>query len=111
EVHTFSASEYVLRRTQVVARRSQIEVGFTGIGNIWSTDQLENIEQPPAELVFSISKIPPPAPIEDFPDLYKIGWLKKSPEVMIASRNRLQLHQEWWFGYWSTYLYDPYTPA
>ncbi len=42
---------------------------------------------------------------------YEFGWLMQASTISTLPGGKYQLTQQWWFEYWSTYLYTVATPA
>lgn len=92
----FTVSQYVLRRTGVVALNWQGTFGITNVGDYYSsTTALSDAEDVPAALKFSL-----PAG----------EWLKRTPSVRQNRDGRWVSTQEWWHADdWSDVLYDVVT--
>lgn len=97
----YVTSQYVLRRSQTISSRGQVNFSFSNVEKIHTALQITNTELVPAEVQFSIAAIPAPAAQSG----YTWGWLKQTPTIAQAG-SRFQCTQEYWLGLWSDFLYD-----
>lgn len=112
-VTDFLVSQFVLRRTLIVASSYQIANAFLGIDRVWSGTQISDIEPIPPTILFTLGAIPNPdvPPTIGGVQYYRVGWLKKSPTIMQIPNGKYQIHQEWWLGTPAYFLYDTYVPS
>ena len=99
---SYVTSQYVLRRTQTVSSRAQLEYTFSNVDKIHTSAQVFADGTMPQPVQFAIATIP--APISQAG--YEWGWLKKTPSITQTAGGRFQGTQEWWLDQWSTFLYD-----
>jgi hypothetical protein len=102
----FTDNQWVLRRTVTVPRTFQTPVAMTGIGQLWTTAQIQATEHVDNQTLFSISTIEE----KTGPGAYLWSWLKKSPTVSRSSSGRFQMVQEWHLDLWNSDIYYEYTP-
>lgn len=94
-VDSFLVSQYVLRHTVTVASGSSIRASYTGVGYVYSTDQLTAAETIPNNIIFSL-----PTGV----------WLKRTPTVDQISYDRWQIVQEWWHAdAYDSFIYTAYS--
>ena len=126
----FLESQYVLRRTTAVSSRYTGKAAFTDTYKILTTAQLTAAEVVPATILFSLADID--ANLISFPtqtslkydtdytfpsgrsktagdNIFKYGWLKRTPTVTQQALNKFALTYEYWHAAWSTWLYDEKT--
>ena len=99
---SYVTSQYVLRRTQTVSSRAQLEYTFSNVDKIHTSAQVFADGTMPQPVQFAIATIPAPAA----QDGYQWGWLKKTPSITQAAGGRFQGTQEWWLDQWTTFLYE-----
>lgn len=96
-VEGFTVSQYILRKTGVVALNWSGTFGITNVGDYYATTtDLSDTENVPATLKFSLPTG---------------QWLKRTPTIRQNRDGRWVSSQEWWHADdWSDVLYDEVTP-
>lgn len=91
----FSYSQFVLQRTMVVAQGSQIKTGINFVGQQYTSNQLIDQENVPADIT------------ADMPGGF---WLKRTPTREQMADGRVTITQQWWHSEsYSSFIYDPLT--
>ena len=99
----FVLSQYVLRRTQTVSSRAQLQYSYANVEKIHTAAQVWADSTMPEPVRFVISTMTAPTAQAG----YTWGWLKKTPTLTQAAANKFQSTQEWWLDQWSDFLYLP----
>ena len=102
-VDQYVRSAVVLRSTITVSRRSLVAGRWVGVDRAWKLDgedgspNLDSVGQ--SAIIGSINEMPEA-------DDTKKQWLKRAPQITMASRKAYTIAQEWWFARrWSHNLY------
>jgi len=89
---TFLVSQWVLRRTTVIAANSTIKPALRNINKVFTTQQLRDIEGVPGTIRF---------------DLPEGEWLKRTPTFEQTAADKWTIKQEWWHAdKWNEFLYE-----
>jgi hypothetical protein len=92
----------MLRHTKTVSNGYSVKASMTGVGKIWTNAQISSFEELPATVLFNL----PTDGTAETEMLY--GWLKLHPTVRIAAGQKVQIEQEFQYGYWTSLLYSAY---
>ena len=102
-VDQYVRSAAVLRSTITVSRRSLVAGKWNGVDRAWKLDaeegspNLDTVGQ--GAIIGSISEMPEA-------DATAKQWLKRAPQITMASRKSYTISQEWWYARaWSANLY------
>lgn len=80
-VESASVSQWVLRRTTVIASNSTIKPALENVGKVFSTDSLKSKEAIPDTIRFDL----------------EVGyWLKRTPTITQTTADKWTITQEWW---------------
>jgi hypothetical protein len=81
-VESYTVSQWVLRRTTIIASNSTIKPSLSNIGKLLTTSYLTQIEEIPTTIRFDLP-----------PNGY---WLKRTPTFEQTAADKWQITQEWW---------------
>jgi hypothetical protein len=109
---SYAIDAYVLRKVHYVSNYWEQKLPYTGVRFLWTGTDINNAEIAnygvgiPPGIAFDINQIPAPKEREG----YYWSWLKKAPQSLVVSQNKIQLISEWWLEQWALFDYDRYVP-
>lgn len=87
QVLEFPLTEYILRKSIILSRRSTIQASYTNCNRVVA---MENIA-PPSVLLGVLTNLPK---MDGTSGAWE--WLKKTPQCLQVSKQKFQLYYEWW---------------
>lgn len=97
--------DWVLRKTQVIGTKQELNISLTGCNNLWSTAQITAAE-PTLTNGIKIAMQAFPTPSVKYG--YVWSWLKRKPTLTTKAGNKLEITQEWIQAQWANVLYPIY---
>lgn len=101
----YQVSQFVLRYTRIASFRATVDVGYSGVEKIHTTDQMIAQTGPPSGILAAIADAVEAARPTTVPSGYFFGWLKQTPTVTTMAGNKTQITGEYWLEVWSTWMY------
>ena len=107
---SYIETEYIIRKTELVASDYQRAMATTGVNYLWTTALLTAAEGIPPMIQATASEIPSPTftvdgDISGTGYTYKWLWLKKSPQITQVAGGKFERNQEWQLNIWPNFLY------
>ena len=101
----FQISQYVFRYTRIASNRASLDVGYSNVEKILTTEQMVAETGPPVGILSAIADAVTAATPTTVASGYQFGWLKQTPTVTNIAGNKIQISGEYWLESWSTWLY------